>query len=153
MYRSACLAVAIATLWVATPASADLYRCGNAYQDRPCAGEVGKVVSSGAAPSGGSGVTPECVQRGEKAQKVAWIRETGVMEEKQLAGAKSAFDRSVIQEVYQRRGTAVEIRAAVEADCRDAKERAAQAAALRSLANQISANPQPSAPPPSQGGR
>lgn len=138
MSRSVCFAAAIAALLLALPAAAQMYRCGNAYQDRPCEGEPGKVIGSGSPSSSSSGSYAECNLRGEKAQKISWIRETGVMEEKQLASAKSYADKKLIQEVYQRRGTAVEIRAAVEADCRDEKDRAAQAAGLRSLANQIS---------------
>ena len=68
----------------------------------------------------------ECTLRGEKAQKISWIRETGALMERQLAGAKSPAEKKLIQDVYQKRGTAVEVRAAVETDCREEKERMAR---------------------------
>lgn len=127
-----------ALLCTALPASAQkMYRCGSVYQDRPCAsGTESKTLSGGGVPtataSAASAVAAdaECTKRGSAAQKIKWVREAGKTEEQQLVGATSQYDRDLIADVYQRQGTSGQVRAAIEADCMQAKQRAAQAAAL-----------------------
>lgn len=124
-----------------------LYRCGKTYQDRPCENAQGSKLiggSSGGVSSAASHVTDtECAKRGADAQKIVWGREAGAMLDQQLAKANSVSEQKLINDVYARRGTSSDIRAAIEEDCIAAKERAARAAALLEAAN---AGQQPSNP-------
>lgn len=106
-----------------------MYRCGNAYQDRPCEGaqqgrEVRNFGGSGTAHRASGDV--QCARLGEEAQKIVWARESGATREQQLA--QRPQDQWTIESVYLKRGSAPEIRAAVEAECVAEKERQAQAA-------------------------
>jgi hypothetical protein len=111
-----------------------LYRCGNTYQDSPCAGaQNGKMIGGSSANSPSAAAQPsnaECAKRGADAQKIVWGREGGALLDQQLAKARSASEQKLINDVYSRRGTSSDIRAAIEADCVAAKEKAAKAAAL-----------------------
>ncbi|MGE0332844.1 MAG: hypothetical protein AB7P37_19370 [Ramlibacter sp.] len=137
-------------LLAASPAHA-LYRCGNAYQDKPCTNSEGdarttpsaKPAASVAAPQppaapAGSAYAQVCARLGQEAQKVAWKREAGATQDKQLAELARTGSRDemamVIASVYSRRGSAPEIRAAVEAECRAERQHEAdKAAALAAL--------------------
>ncbi|MES2263765.1 MAG: hypothetical protein V4724_35045 [Pseudomonadota bacterium] len=118
------------TLTLGTAAHAQkMYRCGNAYQDRPCEGnQVGKVIGGGGASS--SSVQPVadayCAQRGIDSQKISWSREGGALQEQLLAKSRKAAERQLIEDVYARRGSAPEVRASIEADCIAEKEKAAR---------------------------
>jgi hypothetical protein len=115
-----------------------LYRCGSTYQDRPCEGkEQGKLVARTSSSSSNTAKTSDaqCAQRGQAALKIVWAREAGAMQDQQLAKARSGSEQSLINDVYARRGTSSEIRAAIEADCIAAKEKAARVAALLEAAN------------------
>lgn len=130
----ACLALC------ATAQAQKMYRCGNAYQDRPCdGGQQGKVIgSAGAAqPPAGPVSDRECTQRGIDAQKIMWAKEAGHTAEMQLSASKSAREKMLISEVYSKRGSSSVVRAAIEADCVAEKEKAAQAAALISAAAKL----------------
>ena len=110
-----------------------MYRCGSTYQDRPCEGEQkGKLIggTSGTPSANGSVSDAACAQRGAAAQKIVWAREGGAMQDQQLAKAGNANEQKLISDVYARRGTSSDIRAAIEAECIAAKEKAAQVAAL-----------------------
>lgn len=121
-----------------------MYRCGKSFQDRPCdSAQPGQVMGRSAAPvvapaSGsnspavpGTGAgAAQCAERGIAAQKIKWEREAGMSEQAQLSLPKSNAQRQLIVDVYQRQGSAPQIRAAVEADCIKENERQAQAAAL-----------------------
>lgn len=142
---------AFAAMLLAGPAHA-LYRCGNVFQDRPCDG----AAPQQAAPSGGSTASPgagvplastrasphaaACSRAGEHAQRIQWQREGGATMEKQLSELARGREReeiaAIIHSVYSRRGTAPEIRAAVEAECVQRKEEAAAAAAQMQLLRQ-----------------
>ncbi|MED5620732.1 hypothetical protein [Ideonella sp. BN130291] len=128
-------------LGLAAPVLAqNMFRCGNAYQDRPCdSGQPAKVVGK-AAPSPTVArpvLDADCSRRGAAAQKLVWQREAGVTEEASTAAAGTPPERRLVGDVYSRRGTAPEVRAAVEADCVVEKQRAAQAAVmLEALARQ-----------------
>jgi hypothetical protein len=131
-----------------------MYRCGNTYQDRPCSGEQpGKVIGSSGTPqtaSAGASADPHCARRGDKAQKIMWAKEAGRTEEMQLSAATHPEDRKLIGEVYRKRGSSVEVRAAIEADCMDERQRAAQAAALIDAAAKLqgqNAAASPATPP------
>ena len=85
------------------------------------------------------------------AQQMVWKREGGATQEAQLSQLPSAGSRDemtkTLDSVYRKRGSAPEIRAAIEAECVAEKQQAADtAAAIKALqAQQAGAN----APPPS----
>lgn len=126
-----------------------MYRCGNAYQDRPCEGAKpqGKVVNNWGGASSGGSLTKDgpCSRRGADALKVVWARDNGAQREQQIAdvdrlglSTPSNEERvQLIESVYARRGSAPEIRAAIESECLAEKERQAQAAALAATAARI----------------
>lgn len=126
-----------------------MYRCGNTYQDRPCMGEQpGKVIGSTGTPrpaAAAPAADPYCAQRGEKAQKIMWAKEAGRTEEMQLSAATQPEERKLVGEVYRKRGSSVEVRAAIEADCMDERKRAAQAAALMEAAAKLQGQSAPAA--------
>lgn len=131
-----------------------MYRCGKVFQDRPCDGSqqintppaaTGTAQNSVRAPT-----DLECARRGEEAQRIVWAKEAGRTEEMQLASANPG-QRQLISNVYRRRGTSGELRAAIEADCVAEKERAAQAAALISAGSKMLEQGK-SAPPSSPNG-
>lgn len=126
-----------------------MYRCGNVFQDRPCEKGVSeqRVIPGGGragtagAPTAATASSPfaaECSRRGEHAQRITWQREGGATLERQINDAHGNQEMvNLVQNVYARRGSAPEIRAAVEADCVSEKERAAAAAeAIRTLQQQ-----------------
>jgi hypothetical protein len=142
--RIAAVVVAIA----ASNAAHAVYRCGNVFQDTPCdaagtqmhPGGV-KPAARGAAPA--AAVAPAtnfaatCARTGEEAQKMVWKREGGATQEHQLAELPAANREEmakVLESVYRKRGSAPEIRSAIEAECVAEKQQAAdKAALLRSL--------------------
>ena len=123
--------IVLATAWfgcvVFSEPSAQMYRCGNAYQDRPCDGaQAGKPVggatsakaaNASAAPSTGAVVYAECTQRGSDSQKIVWARESGETEEKMSAAESTAARKKLIADVYRVRGTAPQVRTRIEAEC------------------------------------
>ena len=151
-----------AALTLATPAHA-LFRCGNAYQDKPCSTEaaesaVNPAIRNATAPS--TAATPAaakaaasqfaavCARIGNEAQRIVWNREAGATREKQITEVPQghAHDEMVqtIEAVYTKRGTAPEIRGQVEADCLAQKQKQADAAAaLKALAEQANPKPKP----------
>lgn len=109
-----------------------LYRCGATYQDRPCAGVDSKVVSRGSRKveaTDGWAVEPLCRERGLTAQKIVWEKESGRMLDEQLA--RNEFDANLIKKVYAMRGSSVEVRRSIEADCAKELERPAEPALSR----------------------
>lgn len=103
----------------------DLYRCGNSYQDRPCKGtknshvetkktsqKIIKVESESATV-----VDANCQQRGEAAKAIAKQREAGKTQEQQLNATSDATSQTLIKEVYNRRGSALQIQYAFEHEC------------------------------------
>lgn len=118
-----------AVLSVSQAQAQRMYRCGNAYQDRPCEGaQAGKEVRNfgGSSSSARTVADPQCARMGEDSMKVSWAREGGITKEQQLA--ERPADQWLIETVYLRRGTAQEIRAAIEASCMADRERQAAAA-------------------------
>jgi hypothetical protein len=124
-----------------------LYRCGNTYQDSPCTGaQNGKMIAGSSTSSPSAAAQPgdaECAKRGTDAQKIVWGREGGALLDQQLAKARSSSEMKLINDVYSRRGTSSDIRAAIEADCIAAKEKAAKAAALLEAAGISQQQPAP----------
>ena len=140
----------------ALPASAQMYRCGNVFQDRPCEAGVNeqRINTTGSRPATGSANVPsaatlasphaaQCARVGEHAQRISWKREGGATMERQIseAGADQNMVNLVIQ-VYGRRGSAPQVLAAIEAECVAERENQVRATeALRALRDQASGTP------------
>jgi hypothetical protein len=154
-----------------TPALA-MYRCGNVFQDKPCESgpEVrlspsGRPQASPAAPAAPAAAAASaapaarsaslavaatfaiaCSRVGEQAQRISWKREGGATQEQQLAERATvlspADQAKTVAAVYARRGSAPDIRSAIEAECMVEKEKEAQAAELlRQLRTQAGETP------------
>ena len=122
------------------------YRCGSVYQDRPCdtaqpSKEVRNVGAASAQATGSVGqiADQQCKQRGNDSQKIVWARQSGTLADKLIADVatkgldanRAEEEKDLILAVYQKpRGSAVEVRAAIEADCMEAKKQVALAASL-----------------------
>jgi len=134
------LLVAMAASAASVGFAQTMYRCGSSFQDHPCAGgQAGTVIGTSPvpqAPRAASGATGapsvRCTQMGIAAQKISWSREAGKTESEQAAAA-GPDRRELIAEVYARRGSSVEVRASIEADCAAAEARE-QAAAMAAAA-------------------
>ena len=133
----------------AAPALA-MYRCGNVFQDKPCAsGTEIRLSPSGRhmpavtsapsnmparAPAAGSPFAAACARAGEQAQRMVWKREGGASQEQQLTDPPGVLSRSeqakLLGDVYARRGTAMEVRNAIQAECLVEKPKEAEAAEL-----------------------
>jgi hypothetical protein len=142
----------LALMVLATPAHA-LFRCGNSYQDKPCATTAAESpvnpairnATVSAAPAASKPVASPfaaaCARTGNEAQRIVWNREAGATREKQINELPKghAYDDMVqtIDAVYTKRGTAPEIRGQIEADCLVQKQKQADAAAaIKALAEQ-----------------
>ena len=138
---------AVALVWPILDAHAQkMYRCGNSFQDLPCAGaQQGKVVGNVGTPTTAASTQPkdaQCTRRGAEALKIVWMRDNGALKERQISDmdSNSAFagsreeGRQLVESVYSRRGSAPDVRAAIEAECIAEKERFARAAALAEAA-------------------
>jgi hypothetical protein len=120
-------------------ATAQMYRCGNVYQDRPCDSGAGKQVTGAGAntpqPAANANrpantTYPECGQRGVDAQKIVWAREAGETEEKLSASETNPARRKLISDVYRVRGTVVQVRTRIESECQVEMAEKAKAIAL-----------------------
>jgi hypothetical protein len=101
-----------------TALAQNMVKCGSIYQDHPCDnGQSGKVIGK---MNNGDNATKTssdalCAQRGIDAQKMVWAREGGATQERMMQ--EYNYDRKLVLEVYGNRGSAPEVRAAVEANC------------------------------------
>jgi hypothetical protein len=152
MRKSTLALAALGVALLSAPAHAALFRCGNVFQDRPCDAGVpeqrlrsngggGPTTGGASAATKASAFGPYCARIGEHAQRISWKREGGATLERQIADIPAGSDRqeliAITESVYGRRGSATEIRAAIEAECVQRKTEAAQAAeALRTLHKQ-----------------
>jgi hypothetical protein len=122
-----------------------LFRCGNVFQDRPCDSEsaqkaaatlaakpkAGSSEATAAAAAKGATVSPfamECAKLGKSSMEISWKREAGALREAQSAKGSSEH-KKLVDSVYDRRGSAPEIKAAIEAECISERQHAADAAA------------------------
>lgn len=117
-----------------------MYRCGATYQDRPCNGVDSKPVGSHVRQAAGQSVgapsiDPVCGARGTAAQKLMWEKESGRTLDEQLA--KPGADVGLARNVYGRRGSSLDVRRAIEADCVKEMEQANEAAALLRAAGKV----------------
>jgi hypothetical protein len=129
-----------------------LYRCANVFQDRPCDGGDAQAAAAASArptatakPQAASSanvsaatISPfamACARVGKSSLEIIWKREAGALREAQYANAEGNPEhKSLVDAVYEQRGTAPQIRAAIETDCIGEKQRAADAnAALASV--------------------
>jgi hypothetical protein len=124
-----------------------MYRCGSSYQDRPCDNTASQKVvgtpsvarpqSSGGidADAAASGATDRhCRERGIQAEKIMWAREGGATLNQQLSDYAHPVNGALATDVYQRRGSAAEVRRAVEQDCGTEAARALEAQRLNAAA-------------------
>lgn len=144
-----------------------LYRCGNVFQDKPCESGSQVNLSPSGRPQSGPGAAPlprpapapnsatfaiACSRVGEQAQRITWKREAGATQEQQLAERATVLSPEdqarTVAAVYARRGSAADIRAAIEAECMADKAKEAEAAELlRQLRRQAGDSaPAPAAP-------
>jgi hypothetical protein len=152
----------VASLLVLSGAPAmAMYRCGNVFQDKPCeSGPEVRLSPSGgparqqpaapAAPAappvaGGQAFAAACSRIGEHAQRIVWKREGGATQEQQLAERASNLPAGeharTVASVYSRRGSAPEIRSAIEAECIVDKQKEADAAELLTRMRQQAGEP------------
>ncbi|MES2583491.1 MAG: hypothetical protein V4627_12300 [Pseudomonadota bacterium] len=122
----------VAVLWLSAVLMAgssaamaqQMYRCGSIYQDRPCeAGAPDKVMRSSGGEAAQSNTPrpvadPYCIKRGTDAQQIMWARESGKTAEELSRQAQNDPQRQqLIAEVYAQRGTAPQVRDAIQAQC------------------------------------
>lgn len=146
--------VASCILLVCAVPSFAQYRCGNSFQDTPCAsGNTASIAAQNRlaanAPSAevatsqnGSPFAVACARWGKSALEVAWKREAGALREAQLAKPSDDISRkeyaSVVDSVYAKRGAAFLIRTQMEAECIVQKQQEAdEAAALAVMARKL----------------
>ena len=107
--------------------AATMYRCGNSFQDTPCVNHsYSKAMSTAAKSANGTEakkdlspyvVDASCKQRGDAAKKIMWQRQVGKTKEQQLEAAQDTQTHALISEVYNHRGTILEVRNSVEQEC------------------------------------
>ena len=108
--------------------SADLYRCGNAFQDTPCPGAIkSKVIAntnhSPKLNNTNETVDIDCSQRGEIAKKIMWMREIGKTAQDQTSTATDSLTKQIIAQVYQLKGSSPQVKAMNERECMLQKEK------------------------------
>lgn len=113
--------------------AANLYRCGNSYQDTPCKESafdkpVRKIAQSSNQIT--QHIDADCKQRGDEAKKIMWAREVGKTADQQIEEAQSGYSKGLIREVYTHRGSSLEVKNAIEKECMVQKEQDRAANAL-----------------------
>lgn len=110
--------------------AANLYRCGNSYQDTPCKEATTKPIKNIAQPSSKAAnenqvvqkIDADCKQRGEAAKKIMWAREVGKTADQQIEESQSGYSRALVRDVYNHRGSSLEVKNAIEQECMQQKE-------------------------------
>lgn len=114
--------------------AADFYRCGNSYQDTPCTStnDKNKTIKNSAKTTNGvssnsdlqqfAKIDVDCKQRGESTKKISWAREGGKTLDQQLESAKDGQTQALMREVYNHRGSSLDVRNAIEQECMQQKE-------------------------------
>ncbi len=126
----------VASFLPISDATAQAYRCGRVYQDHPCDGNLSaKSVSgsshrSGSTNSNGAPIHPICQQRGEDSLKIIWAREAGATREKVMADESNAANSKLVADVYRVRGSAQDVRARIEVECKAEMDERAKALAI-----------------------
>jgi hypothetical protein len=111
----------------------DLYRCGSTFQDTPCNNSATKQVVKksptainkiATSPSpGATSIDSDCKQRGEIAKKIMWMREIGKTADDQIASPPAGASQGLIRDVYNHRGSSLEVKNAIEQECMQQKEK------------------------------
>lgn len=132
-----CYLIALLTCGCLFPAHGQMYRCGNQYQDRPCAGSAGKQIS--ATPNGPS--TAErpftafnCAQRGQAAKAIAERRAGGAtidqllleIDQKPTNEQNKNAEKSLVMSVSQLDSSPEHVATIVETQCSGQKRYAEQ---------------------------
>lgn len=139
--------------------AATTYRCGNSFQDTPCANQTnhktGKPTKSTSAGTGATADTSatsvgaksgdlspyqidaDCKQRGDAAKKMMWLREIGKTKEDQLSNAQDEPTQALIHEVYSNRGSSLDVKNKIEQSCMQQKEQDRLAEQLLSAAKKL----------------
>jgi len=143
--------------------AATTYRCSsNSFQDTPCLNyshskplkSAEKTVANPELTKAPAPyvVDADCKQRGDAAKKIMWQRQVGKTKEQQLEATQDTPTHALISEVYNQRGTVVEVRNNVELACMQQKEKDKLAAQLLLAANKLkrhdnstAATPEPTA--------
>jgi hypothetical protein len=136
--RRLLLAAAVICSLLPLAGKAEMYRCGNEYQDHPCEGSqtgkpvkgVGKTRNSPTSEGVPAASDPVCSQRAADAQTIVWAREAGVTEEQAMAKETDKARKQLVASVYRVRGSAPQVRARIEAECKTEMEEHAKALAL-----------------------
>jgi len=129
-------AVAGVALLVCSQATlaANFYRCGNSYQDTPCtsASVNNKTIKSSAKTTSSvssnndlqqfAKIDVDCKQRGDAAKKISWTREVGKTLDQQLESAKDGYTQALVRDVYNHRGSSLDVKNAIEQECMQQKE-------------------------------
>lgn len=114
--------------------AADFYRCGNSYQDTPCvsAGVNNKTIKSSAKTTSNvssnndlqqfAKIDADCKQRGDATKKISWAREGGKTLDQQLESANDGHTQALMRDVYNHRGSSLDVRNAIEQECMQQKE-------------------------------
>lgn len=111
--------------------AANLYRCGNSYQDRPCKEAatnkpIKNIAQSSSKVADGNHavqkIDTDCMQRGDAAKKIMWAREVGKTADQQIEEAQSSYSRALVRDVYNHRGSSLEVKNAIEQECMQQKE-------------------------------
>jgi hypothetical protein len=112
--------------------AATMYRCGNSFQDTPCVNHsYSKAMNTTAKPANGTEAKKDlspyvvdagCKQRGDVAKKIMWQRQVGKTKEEQLEAAQDTQTHALVSEVYNHRGTILEVRNSIEQACMQQKE-------------------------------
>lgn len=108
--------------------SADLYRCGNTFQDTPCTGAIKSKVTANTNHSpklnnANETVDIDCSQKGEIAKKIMWMREIGKTAQDQTSTATDSLTKEIIAQVYQLKGSSPQVKAMIERECMLQKEK------------------------------
>lgn len=132
--KSILLKILAGTLLLCAQAThaADMYRCGNSFQDTPCAnGNNSKTIKGAAKATSDTSqngdlspirIDADCKQRGDAAKKIMWLREVGKTQAQQLESAQDSHTQALIKDVYNHRGSSLEVRNAIEQECMQQKE-------------------------------
>ncbi len=134
-------------------ATAQLYRCGNTYQDSACANAASAkpisksgAVKNTAQPINNSvnienqpilTVDVDCKQRGEAAKKIMWMREIGKTADDQIATPPDGASSGLIRDVYNHKGSSLQVQDAIQQECMQQKEKDKLAVKLMAEAERL----------------
>ena len=67
-------------------------------------------------------IDADCKQRGDATKKISWAREVGRTLDQQLESANDGHTQALMRDVYNHRGSSLDIRNAIEQECMQQKE-------------------------------